>query len=196
MATPGTGGFWQRMTPRERSYIMALVATFFVVSALVLFYLRSNTLHETQREIDDLKLALDAMNTRGAVYQARLEEKKERESSISSEVLEFASLLDEARTTVENMPISNEEEPPSLELGGGLIKRTYKLDLRNVTLGDVTKLLQTVENKQGHIILTEGLLVRSPSASEDRLNIDVTLATWERRSDVATAAEEGGEGRP
>ena len=28
--------------------------------------------------------------------------------------------------------------------------------------------------------MTENLLVRSPSATEDRLNVDVTLATWER----------------
>jgi hypothetical protein len=196
MATATATGFWARLTPRERAYIMALVVTFFVVGSLVLFYLRSSTLRQTQREIDELELALDAVHTRGAVYQSRLDAKKERESSISSDVLEFASLLDEARTSVENVTISNEEEPPSLELGGGLVKRTYKLDLRNVTLGDVTKLLQTVEGKPGHIILTEGLLVRSPSAAEDRLNVDVTLATWERRSEAAAAEGEGGEGRP
>ena len=38
------------------------------------------------------------------------------------------------------------------------------------------------------IVLTQGLTIRSPSTSEDRLNVDVVLATWER---VPEEEEEG-----
>jgi hypothetical protein len=91
----------------------------------------------------------------------------------------------------ETVQVSNSEEIPALELGGGLLKRSFKFQLRSVTLEDLVKFLTKVESKPGHIVVTEGLLIRSPSNAEDRLNVDVTIATWERRGQAE--AVEGGE---
>ena len=79
-----------------------------------------------------------------------------------------------------------------MDLGDGLVKRTFKFKLRSVTLEDALKFLTDIESRPGRIILTEQLLVRSPSATEDRLNIDVQIATWERRA-VEEAVEEEAE---
>jgi hypothetical protein len=179
MVTPG-GGFMERLTPRERTYILSLVLVFFVMGTLVLVYLRDGALRKTEKEIADIRLALDAMHTRGAVYKSKLEQKKQREAAISSESVQFASLLDEARTIVEGVSITNEEEQPPLPLGDGLVKRSYDLDVRNITLEDLIKLLTFIESRPGHIIVTENLLVRGASATEDRLTADVTLVTYER----------------
>jgi hypothetical protein len=191
MATAPGGGFLERLTPRERTYILVLVLVFFVMGTLVLVYLRDGALRRTEKEIADIKLALDSMHTRGAVYKAKLEQKKQREAAISSDSVQFASMLDEARMQVEGVNISNEEEQPALPLGDSLIKRSYELDVRGITLEDLIKLLTFLENKPGHIIITENLLVRPTSSTEDRLNADVTLVTYER-----TAAEGAGGGAP
>lgn len=194
MATAG-GGFLERLTPRERTYILSLVLVFFVMGTLVLVYLRDGALRKTEKEIADIRLALDAMHTRGAVYKSKLEQKKQREAAISSESVQFASLLDEARTIVEGVSITNEEEQPPMPLGDGLVKRTYDLDVRNITLEDLIKLLTFIENKPGHIIVTENLLIRAPSATEDRLTADVTLVTYERTAPEPVPGSAGAEER-
>jgi hypothetical protein len=173
--------FWERLTPRERTMVLSLVLVFFVMGTIVLLFLRGNSLRQTRSEITEIRRALDQVYTRGAVYQERLAAKRARESKISSNRVLFATLLEEAQAGVENVTVSNEEELPIVELGDGLVKRTFKFDLRSVTLEDLTKFLSSIEGKRGHIILTEQLLIRSPSANENRLNVDVTLATWERR---------------
>lgn len=195
---PMGGGFMDRLTPRERTYVMVLVLVFFVMGTLVLLYLRGNALRDIERDIEATRQALDTVHTRGAVYKQRLEEKKEREAKISDQPLLFSTLVEEAATVAETVQVSNEEEIPTLELGAGLLKRSFKFQLRSVTLEDLVKFLTKVESKLGHIVVTEGLLIRSPSNAEDRLNVDVTIATWERRSQGTDAAaaeageEEGG----
>jgi hypothetical protein len=192
MASNPFRSFWERLTPRERTMLLSLVLVFFVMGTIVLLFLRGNALRESKNEIEQIRRALDQVYTRGAVYQERLAAKRARESKISSNRVLFATLLEEAQAGVENVAVSNEEELPIVDLGDGLVKRTFKFDLRSVTLEDLTKFLSSIEGKRGHIILTEQLLIRSPSASENRLNVDVTIATWERRK-LADEDEEEGE---
>ncbi len=196
MAVSGGSGFLARMTPRERTYILVLVLVFFVMGTLVLLYFRGNSLRATEQEIAKYRLALDDLHTRGAVYQAKMEQKKAREAEISTECVQFATLLDEARAAVENISIGNEEEEPTLELGSGLSKCTYKFEVRSSTLEDLTKLLSFIESKPGQIITTENLVVRSLSAAEDRLNADITLVTFRREGGVAPPADEDELGAP
>lgn len=191
------GGFMDRLTPRERTYVMVLVLVFFLMGTLVLLYLRDSALRDIEREISATRQALDTVHTRGAVYKERLEEKKEREAKLSDRALLFSTLVEEAATVAETVQVSNEEEVPALDLGAGVLKRSFKFQLRSVTLEDLVKFLTKVESKPGHIVVTEGLLIRSPSNAEDRLNVDVTIATWERRgqgsaTEAADGEEEGG----
>lgn len=186
-------GFMDRLTPRERTYVLVLVLVFFLMGMLVLLYLRDKALRDIEREITATRQALDTVHTRGAVYKQRLEEKKEREAKISDKALLFSTLVEEAATVAETVSVSNEEEVPALELGENLLRRSFKFQLRSVTLEDLIKFLTKVESKAGHIVMTEGLLIRSPSNAEDRLNVDVVIATWERRGEAAAAAAEGGE---
>lgn len=191
MANP-IGGFWSRLSPRERTYILVLVLTFFVMGTLLLLYMRSSALSDVRDRIEAHRLALDKVYTKGSVYQERLEEKKAREASIAANPVAFATLLEEAQAGVEDVTVADQEEPAPLDLGDGLLKRTFEFKLRSVSLENLMKLLTSIESKPKRVILTEELVIRSPSATEDRLNVDVRIATWERR-DVADEDEEGEE---
>lgn len=192
----GGGGFWAGLTPRERVYMLLLVMTFFVMGTLVLLYFRGNALKQTEQEIAKVRAALTDLDTRGAVYKAKIEQKKAREGAISTECAQFASLLEEARLQVEGFKPTNEEEQPSLEIGGGLTKCAYKFDAKEVTLEQLTKLLTFLEGQPGTVISTESLVVRSISSSEDRLNADITLVTYRRAGEAtdvtAATAEKSG----
>ncbi|MBC8068064.1 MAG: hypothetical protein IAG13_07005 [Deltaproteobacteria bacterium] len=198
MAAPVGSGFLAGLTPRERTYILVLVLVFFVMGTLVLLYFRGNSLRETEKEIAEYRLAIDDLNTRGAVYKAKMEQKKAREAEIATECIQFATLLDEARSSVENISIANEEEEAVLELGSGLSKCSYKFEVRTVTLEDLTKLLSFIESKPGQIITTENLSIRAVSNVEDRLNAEITLVTFRRDTQAAapTGDDEAEEDKP
>jgi hypothetical protein len=184
------GGFWSRLTPRERTYILVLVLTCFVMATAVLFYLRSGALRDTRNEIDAYRVALDKVYTRGAVYEERLEAKQQRESNIATDPVSFTTLLEEAQQGVENVTPSDQEELPPEDLGDGLRKRAFEFRLRGVTLEDMTKFLIAIESRPKRMILTEELTIRSPSAVEDKLNVDVKLVTWEREEIAVPADDE------
>jgi hypothetical protein len=177
-------GFWSRLNPRERNLLAILVVVAFVMSIGVLFVLRSDSFMESEQRIAKLRRGINLMQTRGAVYQEKLKEKAEREAMIANDPIEFAIILEQAtKATLEEKSTSNEEEKPPLELGEGLIKRIYSFELRRVTLEELTKFLQKVEDQPGHIVFAERIKVRSPSAVEDRINVEIDLATWEMKRD-------------
>lgn len=187
-ARGGGSRFWDRLNPRERTLVMALVLVFFLMGTAVLFFLRASHLGGMEQEIGETRRALDLVYTRGATFKEQLRKKQERESKISSDSLQFATLIETATGKVEELAVTNQEEQPSVELGGGLKRRSIEFDLRSVTLDALTKFLATLESEPGHVIFTQRLLLRSPSASEDRLNADVELVTWERAAGAAEGA--------
>ena len=191
MAAPKPmGGFWARMTPRERNLVLVLVMVFFLMGTLVLFYLRSNALRRTEKRIDDLQASLDAVYTRGTLYKEQLLAKQEREKTISDQSVQWATLVASSAQVAEGIEVSAEEEVPAIPLEGGLIKRGYKFKLNNATLDALTKFLEAVETEPGKIIITEKLTIRSHNPQEDRLQVDVTLATWERTAEPKSAGDE------
>ena len=181
-------GFWERLQPRERVLVMALIGVFFLMGTAVLMFLRYKKLSAIDEEIADLRDGLNLTRTVGASFKQKLEDKEQEQDDISSEPLAFTTLIEEAATVAE-VTASNQAEKPPVEVAPGLHKRTYEFDLRGVSLAQLTKFLTTIESKEGHKILTQDLTIRSPSASEDRLNVDVVLATWERIE--AETPEEG-----
>lgn len=196
MAAPKPmGGFWARMTPRERNLVLALVLVFFGMGTIVLFYLRGNALRKTEQKIFDLTTALDVVYTRGTVYKEKLEQKKEREKSISTESVLWASLVEDAARVAEGIEVTSEEELGAQALEGGLLKRSYKFKLNNITLDALTKFLTKVETEPGKIIITEKLTIRSHNDKEDRLQVDVTLATWEREKNETDAEGDEDDGK-
>ncbi len=173
-------GFWSRLSPRERNLLAILLLVFFCMAIGILFLLRSDSFTESEDRIAELRRGIRLMQTRGAVYEEKLKEKADRESMISNEPIEFAILLEEAtKATLGEKTTTQEEEMPPLDLGEGLVKRVYSFELRSVTIEEMTHFLHKVEAQPGHIVYTERMKVRSPSDLEDRLNVEIELATWE-----------------
>lgn len=185
-------GFWSRLSPRERNLITVLVVVFFVVGLGVLFVMRRDAFAASEERIAELRRGIQLTQTRGVAYQERKKEKSDRESLISSDPVVFTILLEEAtKSVLIDKTTRQEEEKPPIPLEGRLVKRVMSFELRSVTLEELVKFLQALENQPGRVIFTERLKVRSPSAVEDRLNVEVDLATWEMAGE--TGGEEGSE---
>ncbi len=193
---PFLGGFIARLQPRERALLGVLLIVFFVIAIGVLFMLRRDSLLEKQTAIDDLRRGLDLVHTRGTVYDLKKKEKAAREARIANiQPLVFSALLEEASRSLVTGTLRGEEEKPSVPLGDGtLLKRIYGFEVRNVALEELMNFLTKVEQQPGNILIVERLAIKSLSAMEDRLNVEVDLATWELAKQEPVAETAGAEG--
>jgi len=174
------GGFISRLQPRERALLGVLLIVFFAIAISSLFMMRSSSLAEKQEAIDALRTGLDLVHTRGTVYDLKKKEKAAREARIANiQPIIFSALLEEASRSLVTGTLRGEEEKPSVELGEGLVKRVYGLEVRSVGLEELLTFLTKVEQQPGNILIVERLAIKSLSPLEDRLNVEVELATWE-----------------
>lgn len=188
------GGFISRLQPRERVLLGMLLIVFFVISTTALFMMRSSSLVEKQEAIDALRSGLDLVHTRGTVYDLKKKEKAAREARIANiQPIIFSALLEEASRSLVTGTLRGEEEKPSVELGEGLIKRVYGLEVRSVGLEELLNFLTKVEQQPGNILIVERLSIKSLSPLEDRLNAEVELATWELLKQEPAADPAAGE---
>lgn len=195
-SSPLMGGFIARLSQRERVLLGMLLLVFFVISVSVLFMLRSTAMAEKQKSIDELRRGLDLVYTRGTVYDLKKKEKAAREARIANiQPIVFSALLEEASRTLVTGTLRGEEEKPSVPLGdGALIKRIYGFEVRNVALEELMNFLTKVEQQPGNILIVERLAIKSLSPMEDRLNVEVELATWELLKQEPAAEAAGAEG--
>ena len=189
------GGFMSRLQPRERALLGVLLIVFFVCATGVLFYMRGNSIAEKQAAIDELRRGLDLVYTKGTVYDLKKKEKAQREARIANtSPIIFSTLIEDMSKTLVTGTIRGEEEKASVELGNGLVKRIYGFEVRGVPLEELLTFLTKLEQQPGHILIVERLGIKSPSAEEDRLNVEVELATWELLPKADAPADAGGEG--
>lgn len=182
-------GLLSRLQPRERNLVMMLGLVFFLMTLFVLFTLRARKMNALRDEIGDMRSGLELAYTRGSVYEQKLANKANREAQISDEKIPFTTLIEDAAGKAE-VSASNQEEQPPVDVAPGLRKHLIEFDLRNVSLEKLTKFLSLMESNPDHIVLTENLLIRSPSGSEDRLNVEITLASWQRTGKAEAEEDE------
>ena len=189
-------GFMARFSQRERALLGVLLLVFFVTAISALFYLRSSSFEAARDEIADLRAGLHLVRTSGTAYDTKKREKEAREARIAAaQPVVFSMLLEEAQKDLVTGTLRGEEERPAVDAGNGLTKRVVAFEVRNVGLEELLNFLTKLEAQPGNILFVERLMLRSPSALEDRLNAEVELATWElqKQNDEAGAPAEEGE---
>ncbi len=184
-------GFLARLQPNDRRALLLLIAVFFVVAASLMVYLRTLRVSAAEEEIIGLREGIELLRVRGPAYQEKLAGKNSRESQISDTPVVFGTLIERAEGVAE-VSVSGQEEKPPVELNGGLRMKTVEFSLKNVTLEQLTKFIAELESESERVVLTQKLLIRSSSGSEDRLSANVEVATWERRNESAFDTEQPG----
>ncbi len=174
------GGFISRLQPRERVLLGMLLIVFFVIATTALFMMRSSSLAEKQEAINSLRSGLDLVHTRGTVYDLKKKEKAAREARIANtQPIIFSALLEEASRTLTGGTLRSPEENPSGEHGGGQVKRVIGFEVLGVGHEELMNFLTKIEQQPGNVLIVERLAIKSLSEVEDRLNVEVELATWE-----------------
>ncbi|WAS98180.1 hypothetical protein [Nannocystis punicea] len=190
-------GFMSRFNQRERALLGVLMLVFFVTAVGVLYMMRKSSFDEARAEIAELREGLVLVRTKGTAYDTKKKEKEAREARIANaQPIVFSILLEEAQKSLVTGTLRGEEERQAVAVDDkGLFKRVVAFEVRNVALEELLTFLAKLEAQPGNILFVERLMLRSPSALEDRLNAEVELATWELQKQEeaapAPAAEEG-----
>jgi cell division protein FtsL len=175
--------WWVRLSASERKLLMLLGATFLLVFASAIIFLRFQKLKVHETAIADYREAINKVFTEGGSYKERVAKKERREGLISTTPLSFTSHIEQAENLAQVKATDQEEKPP-VDEAPGLRKRVISFEMRDVSLDQMLKFISTVESKRGHIVLTEHLEIRNLSGTgpepEDRLKVDFQMATWER----------------
>ena len=83
--------FWERLQPRERVLVMALVGVFFVMATGVMMFLRHSKLSAIDAEIADMREGLDMTRSYGPAYLEKLDKKGDSNDELSTSPLLFTS---------------------------------------------------------------------------------------------------------
>ncbi len=180
---------WTGLSPRERTLLRVLGISFLCVVMLLLFYLRSTRLDAIERRIQRTTEALERLRTHGAEYAERRKKAAKKSRRFSEEPLLFSSHLEAVAARVPDVQITNQEEQAPIELAGGLRKRTFEFDVRSVTYEALFRFLAQAEQVPGHVVLVDGLRIRSASPNEDRIHAAVRLSTWEKTPEEGEKGE-------
>jgi hypothetical protein len=159
--------------------VLAFVVMAFATVLALLFFFRGLKLNELEDGVTDLREGIELAYSQGGVYQRKAAQKQQRESRITSESLLLTTAVEDAAQQV-GISARNQQLLAPVDLKDGLRKSEVEFDLRGVTLQQLVDFIAKLETNPKHVVVTENLLVRSPSSTEDRLNVDLTLATWER----------------
>ena len=182
--------WWLRSAPRDRRALMALGGVFLLVFAAAIVFLRVQRINAQKTEIAAYQRALGMVFTQGAAYKDAQLAKQNREATISSTPLSFASLIEQAENTAGVQATDQEEKAPTDDAEAGLRTRSISFEMRDINVEQMTKFLTAIESKQGHVVLAEHLEIRPLRADttipEDRLKVDYELTTWERTAPVTS----------
>ena len=75
--------FWERLQPRERVLVMALVMVFFVMGTAVMMFLRFTKLSAIDEEIADRRQGLDLTRAFGPSWKEKLAKPKTKDSAVA-----------------------------------------------------------------------------------------------------------------
>ncbi len=174
------GNMWAGLSARERMLLRALGIAFLFVVTLLLFYLRATRIDAIDRSIARTSEAIALLRTKGAQYAERKKKSEKKSGRFSETPLLFSSHLEGVTAKVPEVQITNQEEQTPVELAAGLRKRTVAFDVRSVTYEALLRFLALAEQVPGHVVMVDGLRIRSASPNEDRIHAAVRLSTWEK----------------
>lgn len=184
---------WERLAPRERRLLQLLGLTAIACVFGFVGFQVNDGLREIERRNDDVREALRTIELhRDSYEQSRAQDTA---ALIGPEAPPLATYLDQlAQETGFPIPEATERPPVTK---GKFVERSIDLKLRGLTVQQLADFLQKVETRSPTVV-TQRLYVKTYFNQHDKLDVELTVATWERAKKEAAkdapkkAEEQGG----
>jgi hypothetical protein len=178
-------GEWERLAPRERRWVTALVLAVVAMAVLLATYLVFSSVGDLEQGNAEMREALTAIAKHRDEYLEAKSRSALQEARIGTEPPQLIADL-EAAAREENVQIAESNERPTTPAGRRHAEHDVDLKIREVDLQALTKFLRRVESGPRFIFFTRLSLRRRYSEAE-KLDVEATATAFERlREDKPT----------
>src|SRR3954453_12438618 len=145
-------GEWNRMAPRERRLVAALVGAVVAFAVLVTGFIIFGTLGDIATSNDDTREALALIAKNKDEYLEAKKRMTDQEVRIGPEPPQFAADLEEAAREV-SIQIPETNEQPAVPVGKRYLEHKVDVKLRQVDLPSLSKFLAHLEQGRRLIVV-------------------------------------------
>jgi len=169
---------WNRMAPRERRLVTALVGAVIGFAVLVTGFIIVGNLTDLRQNNEDAREALaNIAKHRDEFLEAR-EQMRSQEVRIGPEGPQFAADLEEAAREV-GIQIPETNEQPAVPVGKRYLEHKVDVKLRQLDLPSLSKFLAHLEQGR-RLIVVNVLRIRKHFSEGDKLDVEFTAVAWEK----------------
>lgn len=179
---------WERMNPREQRLMTALGITLvFCLIAAMVFSVQDG-MEELAEKNEQSRKALRALKA----YRAA--KAREGADAVAVKIPEEAESLD---TYIEGIIKELGLESPTypklkVDPKGSYVEKTFTLSLKKLSIEELTGFLERVETGS-QVVVVKALEVERHFRDKEKLDVEVTIATYEKASQGAVDEGEGEE---
>ncbi len=167
---------WERLASRERRLITMLGATFAVCLGVWAAFRISDGLGVLETANAASREAIESVLQHQADLAAG-KAKAPTQAVIGDETVALASYVD---AIADELGVSLPETSPRTgPVKGKFQEKTIDVTVRNVTLDQLATMLQQVETRSPGVV-TQRLKVTPYARQQDHMDVELTIATWER----------------
>jgi general secretion pathway protein M len=180
---------WNRMAPRERRLVTALVGSVIAFAVLVTGFIVFSNISDIKENNQATREALaDIAKHRDDFLEAR-ERMRQQEVRIGPEGPQFAADLEEAAREV-SIQIPETNEQPAVPVGKRYLEHKVDVKLRQVDLPSLSKFLAHLEQGR-RLIVVNGLRVRKHFSEGDKLDVELTAVGYEKVKEATKKKPKG-----
>jgi general secretion pathway protein M len=180
---------WNRMAPRERRLVTALVGAVVGFAVLVTGFIVFGNISDTKEGNEATRKALaDIAKHRDDYLEAR-ERMRQQEVRIGPEGPQFAADLEEAAREV-SIQIPETNEQPAVPVGKRYLEHKVDVKLRQVDLPSLSKFLAHLEQGR-RLIIVDQLHIRKHFSEGDKLDVELTAVGYEKVKETARKKTKG-----
>lgn len=169
---------WERMGPRERTWVAGLSAGVIAVATMLSAYLVFSTIDELKEGNADIREALTAIAKHRNDYLEAKARTEAQETRLGSEPPQLIADIENAARE-ESVQISETNGRPPVAAGKRWTQHDVDLQIRSVDLQAITKFLRRVETGPRPIFVTR-LSLKRRFSENDKLDAEVTATAFER----------------
>lgn len=171
---------WERLSPRERTLVSAMGATFIAMATIISGFLITDGLATVEEHNSDARQALHDLETQRESYLRAKAKASQLETRLGKTPVALQGFLEQvAKEVGVEIPEANEEAP---QVGKQFTTRSVQLRLKQVTLENLTRFLRGIETGP-NLVVVSAVNVRTRDDKHVELEVELTVTTYEHNAE-------------
>jgi hypothetical protein len=169
---------WERLSQRERAMVSALGITFVVLMTMLVAFLVTDGLSSMDERNSDMRQALRDLDTQRDSYLRARNKVQALDSRLGRPPIQLQGFLEQAAKD-SGFEIPESKDQPPTPAGKKYVEHSADIQLRDVTLEQLTSFMRKVEGGENLVVIT-ALNIRVRDDKHQKLDVAMSISTFER----------------